>query len=95
VSTPQQHPSVSFRIRNGEFIKQSCNYPVEANREFDAKCNHDLRGIVRARRLSRATFANIRQNLFLVYNVASLRVAIGALYPLFGILISPIWASVA
>jgi Cu+-exporting ATPase len=57
----------------------------------------DLRGIARARRLSRATMANIRQNLFLafVYNVVSVPVAAGALYPLFGILISPIWASAA
>jgi P-type Cu+ transporter len=57
----------------------------------------DLRGIVRARRLSRATMKNIRQNLVLafVYNVASIPVAAGVLYPFFGILISPIWASVA
>ncbi len=57
----------------------------------------DLRGIVQARRLSRATMSNIRQNLFLafVYNVASVPVAAGVLYPFFGILISPIWASVA
>jgi Cu+-exporting ATPase len=57
----------------------------------------DLRGIARARRLSRATMANIRQNLFLafVYNVLSVPVAAGVLYPFFGILISPIWASAA
>jgi Cu+-exporting ATPase len=57
----------------------------------------DLRGIVRARRLSRATMANIRQNLFLafVYNVVSVPVAAGLLYPLWGVLISPIWASAA
>jgi Cu+-exporting ATPase len=57
----------------------------------------DLRAIARARRLSRATMANIRQNLFLafVYNVVSVPVAAGVLYPLFGILISPIWASAA
>jgi P-type Cu+ transporter len=57
----------------------------------------DLRGIVRARRLSRATMRNIRQNLFLafVYNVASVPVAAGVLYPFLGLLISPIWASVA
>lgn len=57
----------------------------------------DLRGIVRARRLSIATMRNIRQNLFLAfaYNVASVPVAAGVLYPFFGILISPIWASVA
>jgi Cu+-exporting ATPase len=57
----------------------------------------DLRGIARARRLSRATMANIRQNLFLafVYNVLAVPVAAGVLYPFFGVLISPIWASAA
>lgn len=57
----------------------------------------DLRGIARARRLSRATMRNIRQNLFLafIYNVLSVPIAAGVLYPSFGILISPIWASAA
>lgn len=57
----------------------------------------DLRGIARARRLSRVTMQNIRQNLFLafIYNALSVPVAAGALYPFFGILISPIWASAA
>jgi Cu+-exporting ATPase len=57
----------------------------------------DLRGIVRARRLSRATMKNIRQNLFLafVYNAIGVPVAAGVLYPFLGILISPIWASAA
>src|SRR5436305_2309280 len=57
----------------------------------------DLRGIVRARRLSRATLANIRQNLFLafVYNAVGVPVAAGLLYPFAGWLISPIWASAA
>ena len=57
----------------------------------------DLRAIVRARRLSRATMKNIRQNLFLafVYNALGVPVAAGLLYPAFGILISPIWASAA
>ncbi len=57
----------------------------------------DLRGIVRARRLSRATLRNIRQNLFLafVYNTIGVPVAAGVLYPLVGVLISPIWASAA
>jgi Cu+-exporting ATPase len=57
----------------------------------------DLRGIARARRLSRATMANIRQNLFLafIYNVGTVPVAAGLLYPFFGILISPVWASAA
>jgi Cu+-exporting ATPase len=57
----------------------------------------DLRAIARARRLSRATMRNIRQNLFLafVYNAVGVPVAAGVLYPLFAILISPIWASAA
>jgi P-type Cu+ transporter len=57
----------------------------------------DLRGIVRARRLSRATMRNIRQNLFLafVYNAVGVPVAAGVLYPFTGLLISPIWASAA
>jgi Cu+-exporting ATPase len=57
----------------------------------------DLRGIVRARRLSRATLRNIRQNLGLafVYNTLGVPIAAGVLYPFAGILISPIWASAA
>jgi Cu+-exporting ATPase len=57
----------------------------------------DLRGLVRARRLSRATMRNIRQNLFLafVYNAVGVPVAAGALYPILGVLVSPIWASAA
>ena len=57
----------------------------------------DLRGIVRARRLSRATMRNIRQNLFLAfaYNAVGVPVAAGVLYPFLGVLISPIWASAA
>ena len=57
----------------------------------------DLRGIVRARRLSRATMRNIRQNLFFafVYNVLGVPLAAGALYPFFGILLSPMIASAA
>ncbi len=57
----------------------------------------DLRGIAKARRLSRATMRNIRQNLFFafVYNVLGVPVAAGALYPFFGILLSPIIASAA
>jgi Cu+-exporting ATPase len=57
----------------------------------------DLRAIVRARRLSRATMKNIRQNLFLafVYNAVGVPVAAGVLYPVIGVLISPIWASAA
>jgi len=57
----------------------------------------DLRGIVRARRLSRATLRNIRQNLFLafVYNTLGVPIAAGVLYPFAGLLISPVWASAA
>ena len=57
----------------------------------------DLRGLVRARRLSRATMKNIRQNLFLafVYNAIGVPVAAGVLYPVMGLLVSPIWASAA
>ncbi|MDH3629909.1 MAG: heavy metal translocating P-type ATPase [Gammaproteobacteria bacterium] len=57
----------------------------------------DLRGIVRARRLSRATMRNIRQNLFFafVYNSLGVPVAAGVLYPLFGLLLSPMIAAAA
>ena len=57
----------------------------------------DLQGIVRALRLSRATMRNIRQNLFFafVYNGAFVPIAAGALYPLFGLLLSPMIASAA
>ncbi len=57
----------------------------------------DLRGIVRARRLSRTTMRNIRQNLFFafVYNAAGVPIAAGILYPWFGLLLSPMIASAA
>ncbi|MDE1943652.1 MAG: copper-translocating P-type ATPase [Betaproteobacteria bacterium] len=57
----------------------------------------DLRGIVRARRLSLATLSNIRQNLFFafIYNVIGVPVAAGVLYPAFGLLLSPIIAAAA
>jgi Cu+-exporting ATPase len=57
----------------------------------------DLRGIVRARHLSRATMRNIKQNLFFafVYNSAGVPIAAGVLYPLFGILLSPMIAAAA
>ncbi|MGQ0485838.1 MAG: heavy metal translocating P-type ATPase [Hyphomicrobiales bacterium] len=57
----------------------------------------DLTGIVRARRLSRATMGNIRQNLFFafIYNAAGVPVAAGILYPALGILLSPIIAAAA
>ncbi len=57
----------------------------------------DLRGIAKARTLSRATMRNIRQNLFfaLVYNSLGVPIAAGILYPFFGILLSPIIAAVA
>jgi len=57
----------------------------------------DLRGIVRARRLSRATMRNIRQNLFFafIYNVLGVPIAAGVLYPFTGLLLSPMIASAA
>lgn len=57
----------------------------------------DLRGILRARRLSRATMKNVRQNLFFafVYNLIGVPVAAGVLYPIFGLLLSPMIASAA
>jgi P-type Cu+ transporter len=57
----------------------------------------DLTGIVRARRLSRATMANIKQNLFFafIYNAIGVPIAAGILYPNFGILLSPIIAAAA
>ncbi len=57
----------------------------------------DLRGIVRARRLSRKTMRNIRQNLFFAfaYNTIGIPIAAGILYPFFGLLLSPIIASAA
>ena len=57
----------------------------------------DLRGIGKARLLSRKTMRNIRQNLFFafIYNALGVPVAAGVLYPLFGILLSPVIASAA
>ena len=57
----------------------------------------DLRGIVRARRLSQAVMRNIRQNLFFafIYNALGIPIAAGLLYPFFGILLSPIIAAAA
>jgi len=57
----------------------------------------DLRGIVRARRLSRSVMLNIRQNLFFafIYNSLGIPVAAGVLYPVFGLLLSPMIAAAA
>jgi len=57
----------------------------------------DLRGIVKAIRLSRATMRNVKQNLFFafVYNALGIPIAAGALYPFFGLLLSPIFAGAA
>jgi len=57
----------------------------------------DLGGILRARRLSRATMRNIRQNLFFafVYNSIGVPLAAGVLYPVLGLLLSPVLASAA
>ena len=57
----------------------------------------DLRGILRARRLSRSTMRNIRQNLFFafLYNAFGVPIAAGILYPAFGLLLSPMIAAAA
>ena len=57
----------------------------------------DLRGIVRARNLSRATMRNIRQNLFFafIYNLLGVPIAAGILYPFFGLLLQPVFAAAA
>jgi Cu+-exporting ATPase len=57
----------------------------------------DLRGIAKARQLSRSTMRNIRQNLFFafVYNVLGVPIAAGVLYPFVGILLSPMIAAAA
>jgi Cu+-exporting ATPase len=57
----------------------------------------DLRGIARARKLSRDTVSNIRENLFFafVYNTLGVPIAAGALYPFFGLLLSPMLAAAA
>jgi Cu+-exporting ATPase len=57
----------------------------------------DLRGILRARKLSQATMRNIRQNLFFafIYNAIGVPIAAGVLYPVFGLLLSPIFAAAA
>ena len=57
----------------------------------------DLRGVARARRLSQATMRNIRQNLFFafIYNTLGVPVAAGVLYPVFGLLLSPMIAAAA
>ncbi|MGH7791647.1 MAG: HAD-IC family P-type ATPase, partial [Thermodesulfobacteriota bacterium] len=57
----------------------------------------DLRGIVRARRLSRATMRNIRENLFFAfaYNALGVPIAAGVLYPAFGLLLNPMIAAAA
>jgi Cu+-exporting ATPase len=57
----------------------------------------DLRGIAKAIRLSRATMHNVKQNLFFafVYNALGVPIAAGVLYPVFGLLLSPIFAGAA
>ena len=57
----------------------------------------DLRGIIKAIRLSRVTMRNVKQNLFcaFMYNAFGVPIAAGALYPVFGLLLSPIFAGVA
>jgi len=57
----------------------------------------DLRGIVRARQLSRATMSNIKQNLFFafIYNALGVPIAAGVLYPFTGLLLNPVFAAAA
>ncbi len=57
----------------------------------------DLMGLLRARELSQAAMRNIRQNLFFafVYNAAGVPIAAGLLYPVFGLLLSPVFAAAA
>ena len=63
----------------------------------DSTNSPDLRGIERARRLSHATMRNIRQNLFFafIYNSLGVPIAAGVLYPVFGLLLSPMIAAAA
>ena len=71
--------------------------PAELEKIYRVRLKGDLTGIVRARKLSQATMANIRQNLFFafIYNAAGIPIAAGILYPAFGILLSPIIAAAA
>ena len=71
--------------------------PSENKRQVDAYMQQADRKLRRARKLSRATMANIRQNLFFsfVFNAAGVPIAAGVLYPWFGLLLSPIIAGAA
>ena len=71
---------------------------VEAQEQIYSRALDEIpQGIVRARRLSRATMSNIKQNLFFafVYNGLGVPIAAGVLYPAFGLLLSPIIAAAA
>jgi P-type Cu+ transporter len=70
---------------------------ISSNFDVFTLMKGDLMGIVRARHLSRATMRNIRQNLFFAffYNALGVPVAAGVLYPVFGILLSPMIAAAA
>jgi P-type Cu+ transporter len=78
-------------------IAMGCGTDVAMESASITLVGGDLRAIVRARRLSRATMRNIRQNLFFafVYNVFGVPLAAGVLYPFFGLLLSPMIASAA
>jgi P-type Cu+ transporter len=72
--------------------------PMSRSKAPGSRClTGDLMGLVRARQLSRATMRNIRQNLAFafLYNAAGVPIAAGALYPLFGILLSPMVGAAA
>ena len=92
------------RVDNHDAGRVGDEFPKAVKRPGRKRVDHeealvrgDLRGIVRARRLSRATMRNIRQNLFFafVYNAAGVPIAAGVLYPWFGVLLSPMIASAA
>ena len=85
----QRHPRpLGISIRHGKCKPDSAGVTL---------LKGDLTGIVRARHLSATTMANIRQNLFFafVYNALGIPIAAGVLYPVFGLLLSPIIAAAA
>ena len=88
-------PALAQRRRSASPWARAPTSPCRAR--ASRSCSGDLRGIVRARRLSRATIANIRQNLFFafVYNSLGIPLAAGALYPAFGLLLAPSLAAAA
>ena len=84
-------------LRLSASLEQSSEYPLADAVAAVTLVKGDLRAIVRARHLSRATMRNIRQNLFFafVYNSLGVPIAAGLLFPIFGILLSPMIAAAA